>query len=94
VKLAFIRHHLGAAADGLDGDFVTAGDGQRGLQFRVEVAPVAGFGAGMQVMLRHEEGFLAGEVVLNVSLPDLIRQSIFFEKGFAKKDGYARQGRV
>jgi hypothetical protein len=48
----------------------------------------------MQVMLRHEEGFLAGEVVLNVSLPDLIRQSIFFEKGFAKKDGYARQGRV
>jgi hypothetical protein len=94
VKLAFVRHHLGAAADGLDGDFVTAGDGQRGLQFRVEVAPVAGFGAGMQVMLRHEEGFLAGEVVLNVSLPDLIRQSIFFEKGFAKKDGYARQGRV
>jgi hypothetical protein len=45
-------------------------------------------------MLRHEEGFLAEEVVLNVSLPDLIRQSIFFEKDFAKKDGYARQGRV
>ena len=94
VKLVFVRHHLGTAADGLDGDFVTAGDGQRGLQLRVEVAPVAGFGAGMQVMIGHEEGFLAREVVLHLSLPDLIRQSIFFEKASAQGDGYAGQARV
>jgi len=37
----------------------------------------------MQVMMRHAEGFLAGEVVLHLSLPDLIRQSIFFEKASA-----------
>ena len=47
----------------------------------------------MQVM-RHAEGFLAGDVMLNVSLSDLIRQSIFFERAFAKRDGYALQARV
>ena len=31
-------------------------------------------------MMRHEEGFLAGEVVLNLSLPDLIRQSVFSKR--------------
>jgi hypothetical protein len=36
-------------------------------------------------MLRHEEGFLAGEVVLNVSLPDLIRQSIFLKRALRRK---------
>src|SRR5215216_461543 len=57
VKLAFVRHDLGTAADGLDGDFIAAGDGQDGLQFCIEVAPVAGLGIGMQVMMGHEEGF-------------------------------------
>ena len=83
VKFAAVRHHVGPAADGLDGDFITAGDGQDGLQFRLEKAPVAGFGAGMQVMMGHEKGFLAGEVVINSSLPDLTRQSIFFERASA-----------
>ena len=93
VKLALVRHHLGTAADGVDGDLIAAGDGQDGLQFRVEEAPVAGFGAGMQVMMGHGEAFLP-EGLLNLSLPDLIRQSIFFEKAFAKRDGYAGQARV
>src|SRR5829696_2702103 len=57
VKLAFVRHDLGTAADGLDGDFIAAGEGQDRLQFRVEVAPVTGFGAGMQVVMGHEKGF-------------------------------------
>jgi hypothetical protein len=48
----------------------------------------------MQMMMGHEEAFLPGNVLLNLSLPDLIRQSIFFERPFAKKDGYAGQARV
>jgi histidyl-tRNA synthetase len=57
VKLAFVRHDLGTAADGLDGDLIAAGDRYDGLQFRIEKTPVAGFGAGMQVMMGHEEAF-------------------------------------
>jgi hypothetical protein len=49
----------------------------------------------MQVMMGHAKGFLAGNVMFNLSLPDLIRQSIIFQMGhFAKKDGYAGQARV
>ena len=44
-----------AAAHGVDGDFVAAGDGQHRFQFRFEEAPVAGFRAGMQVMMGHVE---------------------------------------
>jgi hypothetical protein len=39
----------------------------------------------MQVMMGHEEGFLPGDIVLNLSLPDLIRQSIFFENAFLRR---------
>ena len=53
VKLAAVRHHVGTAADGVDRDLIAAGDGQDRLQLRFEKAPVAGFGAGMQVMMGH-----------------------------------------
>ena len=58
VKLAAVRHHVGAAADGVDRDFIAAGDGQDRLQFGFEEAPVAGLGAGMQVMMGHGADFL------------------------------------
>ena len=59
VKFAPVRHHVRAAADGIDGDFIAAGDGEDRLQLGFEKAPVAGFGAGMQVMMRHEGTFLS-----------------------------------
>ena len=31
VKLAAVRHHVRAAADGVDGHFIAAGDGEDGL---------------------------------------------------------------
>src|SRR5436305_1523142 len=53
MKPAPVRHHLRAAANGVDRHLIAAGDGKHRLQFRFEKAPVAGFGAGMQVMMRH-----------------------------------------
>jgi hypothetical protein len=55
MKLLRVRHCVGAAADGVDGHLVTAGDGQDRFQPRLEEAPMAGFGAGMQVVVRHLE---------------------------------------
>jgi hypothetical protein len=42
VKPAPVRHHFRAAADGVDGNFIAAGDGEDGFQLRFEEAPVAG----------------------------------------------------
>ena len=53
VKFAAVRHHVRAAADGVDRDLIAAGDGQDGLQFQLEKTPVAGLGAGMKMMMRH-----------------------------------------
>ena len=58
VKLGIVRDHFGAAGDGIDRDFIAAGDGHDRLQPGFKKAPVAGFGAGMQVMMGHEEAFL------------------------------------
>ncbi len=55
MEFAAVRYHVRPAGDGIDRDFVAAGDGQDRLQFRFEKTPVAGFGAGMQVMMGHEE---------------------------------------
>ena len=60
VKPAAVRHHVRAAADGVDGHLVAAGDGEDGLQLGFEEAPMAGLGAGMQVMMRHEEALGCG----------------------------------
>jgi hypothetical protein len=54
VKLGTIGQHVRSAADGIDGDLVAAGDRQHRLQLRFEKAPMAGLGAGMQVMMCHE----------------------------------------
>ena len=53
VKLRAIRHRVRAAADGVDGHLIAAGDGEDGFQFRFEKAPVAGLGAGLQMVVRH-----------------------------------------
>ena len=53
VKFASVRHHLRAAADGVDGHFIAAGDGEHGFQLGLEEAPMAGLGAGMQMVMRH-----------------------------------------
>ena len=45
MKFAPVGQHLGAAADGVDGDLVAAFDGQDGLQRGFEKAPMTGFGA-------------------------------------------------
>ena len=57
-KLGIVRDHFGSAADGIDRHFIAAGDGHDRLQPGFKKAPVAGFGAGMQVMMGHEEAFL------------------------------------
>ena len=54
MKLLPVRHHIRAAADGVDGHFIAALDGEGRLQFRLEKPPMAGLGAGMQVMMRHD----------------------------------------
>jgi hypothetical protein len=56
-KSAAVRHHVRAAADGVDGHFMAAGDGEDRLQIRFEKAPMASLGAGMQMMMGHERGF-------------------------------------
>ena len=99
VKFAAVRHHVGAAGDGVDGDFIAAGDGQDGLQFRFEKAPVAGFGAGMQVMMGHEGFFQALSVIAGHSRPQdasLVPDPAIhhFAESFVKIDGYAGQARV
>ena len=70
-KFAAVRHHVGAAGDGVDGDLIAAGNGHDGLQFRFEKAPVAGFRAGMQVMMGH--GGLHFETRGCASVPSLRR---------------------
>jgi hypothetical protein len=67
-------------------------NGQDGLQFGFEKAPVAGFGAGMQVMVGHGGAFLR-ICRSNLSSPDMVRQSIIFARAI-ERDGYAPQGRV
>jgi len=54
VKAAAVRYDLGPAADGVDGYLVAAFDSENGLQFGLEEAPMAGFGAGIQVMMFHD----------------------------------------
>jgi hypothetical protein len=54
MKLLSVRHHIPAAADGVDGHFIAALDGEDRLQFRLEKPPVAGLGAGLQVMVCHD----------------------------------------
>ena len=54
VKLAAVWHDLGAAADRVDGHLVAAADCEHRFELRFKKAPVAGFGAGMQVMMHHE----------------------------------------
>jgi hypothetical protein len=83
VKLVAIGHHLGAATDGVDRNLVAAVDCQDRLQLRLEEAPMAGFGAGMQVVMRHGPGpvvFICFHQ--DSSLPGLTRQSILFQEDF------------
>ena len=60
VKLVAVRHDVRTAADGIDGHFVAAVDGQDGFQPGFEKAPMAGLGAGMQMMMGHGENFWLG----------------------------------
>ncbi len=57
VEFASIGHHIGAAADGLDRDLVAARYREDRLQLGFEKAPMAGFGAGFQVMMGHVTAF-------------------------------------
>ena len=63
VKLAPVRNHIRTAAEGVDRDLIAAGDGEDGLQFGFEKTPVAGFGAGLQVVMRHGGAFSSGFVI-------------------------------
>lgn len=58
VKLAPVGDDFRTAADGIDGDLVTAGDTKHGLEFRFEEAPVTGFRAGWEVVMRHDGPFV------------------------------------
>ena len=83
VKLGPVRHHLGTAADGVDGDFIAAGDGQDRLQFGLEESPVAGCGAGVQMVMRHEEALVgAGDWVVIAGLDPAIH---LFEDAFLRR---------
>ena len=53
MKRLAIGHHVRSAADGVDGHLIAAFDGEHGLQFGFEKTPVAGLGAGMQMMVGH-----------------------------------------
>ncbi len=53
VKFGPVGHHVGAAADGVDGDLVAALDREHRLEFCFEEAPVAGLGARREMMVCH-----------------------------------------
>src|SRR5262249_30381980 len=57
MEFVAVRHHVRSPRHRVDGNFITALDRQDRLQLRLEKTPVAGFRAGMQVMMGHE--FLA-----------------------------------
>jgi hypothetical protein len=57
VKPAPVRHRLRPAAEGVDRDLIAARDRQYRLEPGIKIAPVAGFWAGMQVMMGHEITF-------------------------------------
>ena len=64
VKLLSVRHHVRAAADGVDGHLIAALDGEDRLPFRFEKPPVAGLGAGMQMMVRHDGTFTSARLLI------------------------------
>ena len=90
-KLALVRHHVRAAADGVDRDLIAAGDGEHRFQFGFEKTPVAGLGAGMQVVMRHEglsrrfQSSLPGDSAKRV-FGIVTRQSIFFEQCILRRE--------
>src|SRR5262249_30891542 len=57
MEFAAVGHHVGAAADGLDRDFVAAPDREDRLELGFKEAPMAGFGTGLQVMMGHVMSF-------------------------------------
>ncbi len=61
VEFALVRQLVRAAADGIDGDLVAAPDGQDGPKLGFEEAPMAGFGARMQMMMGHDKSFSRGK---------------------------------
>jgi hypothetical protein len=76
VKLVAVGQHVRPAADGVDRHLIAAGDGEDGLQRGFEEAPMAGFGAGMQVVMGHLPRPVA------FIRPGLTRRSILFQEAF------------
>jgi hypothetical protein len=50
-----VGHELGVSRHAVDRHFVTALDGEHGLELRIEKPPMAGLGAGFEMVVGHRE---------------------------------------
>jgi hypothetical protein len=76
VEFVAVRHHVGTAADGVNGHFIAAIDGEDGFQLGFEKAPMAGLGAGMQMMMGHEGAFSSLFVIAGQSALRRLRKLV------------------